>query len=334
MHVLTKKTQYAMISVDVEALPRRASSDHVKKLMWGEFENGSAGLREICSIASEVKSNFIFFVDVCGALDRKEEISEVVTWLDSNGQDVQLHLHPEYLPEEFWKRYRLKFRPRFMNQYEARKALFSIRYFGSFISKLTGKPLRAFRSGSFRWNADTIRALHEVGIPLSFNNSMNACLAGQCTYSEPTNHPFIWSNGVIEVPVTERKFFPLLGKEWWGRLQFPVGDWFGNPPWRVLRPYTSGGDASFLVMLIHSWSLLYWDKNGHAVYRDDKRTEDFRKVVHKLSKDYDIITTSEFLDLQASGKIPVSHKVELSAAEMKSSPRRKSVKRARTQERK
>ena len=61
MEILTKSSRYAMITVDVEALPKRASADHVKRLMWGEFENGTAGLREICSVGAEVNSNFIFF---------------------------------------------------------------------------------------------------------------------------------------------------------------------------------------------------------------------------------------------------------------------------------
>ena len=192
---------------------------------------------------------------------------------------------------------------------------------------MTGKPLRAFRAGSFRWNADTIRALAEAGIPLSFNNSMRAMADGQCIYSQPTNHPYLWSNGIIEVPVTERyASLPFIGKSWWQKFQFPVGGWLGNSPWRVLRPYTVGGDASFLVLLLHSWSLLYWDKNGHAVYRDDKRIEDFRKLVYRMSKDYDIITTAEFLDLQANGKIPIPHRVDIAAAEMKPAPRRKSLK--------
>lgn len=40
-------------------------------------------------------------------------------------------------------------------------------------------------------------------------------------YSEPTNLPFLWSNGVIEVPMTE-KILPKVGKdEWWARLTYP-----------------------------------------------------------------------------------------------------------------
>ena len=314
---MTGRNRYAMLTVDTEALPKRAVQDHIKRLMWGEHEGGCAGIREMCAIGNEFGVKQVFFVDMCGAYACLDQTLDVVRWLDQNEQDVQLHAHPEYLPEQFWKEHGFKYRPRFLNQYGIEKATFTIQYFGKLIADLTGKPLRAFRAGSFRWNADTVRALQEAGVPLSFNNSMNACLKGQCTYSEPTNHSYRWSNGVIEVPVTERKFFPLFGKEWWGRLQFPVGDWLGSPPWRVLRPYTVGAEPSFLVLLLHSWSLLYWDKNGHAVYRDDKRIENYRKLVRRLAMDYDIITTADFLDLYARGKIKATHTADLSLAEFK-----------------
>jgi hypothetical protein len=309
--------KYVLLTVDTEALPKRAPCDHVNRLIWGVHEKGTAGIREMCGISDEFNFKFVFFVDACGAYSRLDEVAWVVRWLDGEGHDVQLHTHSEYLPEEFWVEHGFKYRPRFLNQYGADKAAFTIQHFGKFISDLTGKPLRAFRAGSFRWNANTLRALCEAGIPLSLNNSMNAYLAEQCTYSEPTNQPYLWSNGVIEVPVTERKFFPLFGNEWWGRLQFPVSNSFGNPPWRILRPYMGQGNSSLMVLLLHSWSLLYWDNNGYGVYRDDKRLEDFRKLVRRLAKDYDIITTEDFLDLHARGKIATTHTVDLAAAEWK-----------------
>lgn len=320
---LIKKNRYTMLTVDTEALPKRASMDNVRRLIWGEHEQGTAGVREMCTVADEAGGKLVFFIDACGAYAQLDEVAGVVRWLDGEGHDVQLHAHPEYLPEAFWAEHGFKYRPRFLNQYSSDKANFTINYFGKFMSDLTGKPIRAFRAGSFRWNADTIRALGRAGIPLSFNNSMNACQAQQCTFSKPTNHPYIWSNGVIEVPATERRFYSAFGKDWWGRLQFPVLQDWRNPPWRILWPHTVGRDSSFLVLLLHSWSLLYWDENGHAVYRDDKRLEDFRKLIRHLAKDYDIITTADFLDLHARGKIQSTHTVDLSLAEMKAAVRKK-----------
>jgi len=314
---MISKNRYALLTVDTEALPKRASCDHVKRLIWGEHDLGTAGIREICAAADEINTRLVFFVDACGAYSRLNEMAKVVRWLDGSGHDVQLHTHSEYLPEQFWQDHGFKYQPRFLNQYGAEKATFTIRYFGKFISDLTGKPLRAFRAGSFRWNAETIRALGDAGIPLSFNNTMRALADGQCTYSEPTNRPYLWSNGIVEVPVTERHVAPpFIGKSWWQKLQFPVGNYLGNRPWRVLWPYTLNGDASFLVLLLHSWSLLYWDKQGHGTYRDDRRIEAYRKLVHRLVKDYDIITTAEFLDLHAHGKISTTHTVDLAKAEI------------------
>src|SRR5690606_7574021 len=96
-----------------------------------------------------------------------------------------------------------------------------------------------------------------------------------------------------------------------------VGAHSGSPPWRVLRPFTVHNDAPLLVLLAHSWSLLHWDENGHGAYRDDRRTEDFRKLMRRVAKDYDVIDTADFLDLHARGKIATTHTVDLSLAEMK-----------------
>ncbi|MDR2786823.1 MAG: polysaccharide deacetylase [Candidatus Accumulibacter sp.] len=311
------KDRYALLTVDTEALPNRASEDHVRRLIWGRHEQGTAGIREMCGVADEVGARLVFFVDACGACSHPDEMAEVVRWLDAAGQDVQLHTHSEYLPEAFWPEHGFRYRPRFLNQYGAERAAFTIRHFGKFISDLTGKPLRAFRAGSFRWNADTIRALAEAGIPLSFNNSMRAWTDGVCPHAEPVNHPFVWSNGIIEVPMTERKFPNFGGSAWWDKLTFPSSRRYRDPPWRVLWPYTLGRNIQVLVVLLHSWSLLYWDENGHGVYRDDKRQEDFRKLMRRLSKDYDIITTSDFLDLRALGRIGTTHTFDLALAEMK-----------------
>lgn len=314
-----------MLTVDTEALPRRATSDHVRRLIWGENDGGTAGVREMVEIGDEFGARHVFFVDLCAAQTYDNEIDEVIRWLDAAGHDVQLHAHPEYLPAEFWAEFGFSYRPRFMNQFDEAKAEFTLRHFGKRISDITGKPVLAFRAGSFRWNANTLRALKTVGIPLSFNNSMKACLDGVCPYAEPTNAPFAWSNGIIEVPVAERLFVPFLQQLGWERLSFPYSNRFFTPPWRMVWPFTWGIDSSFLVILLHSWSLLYWDENNLVQYRDDRRLESYRRFVRKLAKDYDIITTDEFLDLHNRGKIMTDRQVNLALTELRMPDRRGKV---------
>src|SRR5688572_14902359 len=125
------KNRYLMLTVDTEALPRRASQDHVKRLMWGEHENGTAGIREMAAIGDEFGAKHIYFVDLCGAYSYLGETLEVVRWLDAMGQDVQLHTHPEYLPKSFWDEYGYDSKPQYMNQYrDDARAEFVIQHFG------------------------------------------------------------------------------------------------------------------------------------------------------------------------------------------------------------
>lgn len=320
------KNRYALITVDTEALPRRALDDHVNRLIWGRFPQGTAGVAEMCEVGDEFGVKHVFFVDMCGAYSEPEQTADVVRWLDAQGQDVQLHTHPEYLPEAFWNEHGYSVRPKYMNRYtDEAKAELVIRHFGDLLSNITGKPLPAHRAGSFRWNAASIRALKTAGIPLSFNNSMFAVNLGQCVYSEPTNAPFTWSNGVIEVPMTEKHVLSSLGKHaFWTRLTYPESPYFRYRPWwGKLLMNTFSGYPDFAVFLLHSWSLLHWDENGHAEYRDDRRLEGYRKLLARVSKDYDVITTPEFLELHAAGKICTTHEVDLSLAEYRPPVRKK-----------
>lgn len=210
-----------------------------------------------------------------------------------------------------------------MNKYgDDAKAEFVISFFSKMLSSLTGKKIRAFRAGSFRWNAGTLRALAKVGIPLSFNNSMHALDAGQCLYSIPSDAPFQWSNGIIEVPVTERNFLPKVGNAGWARLQYPVSHFTRcRPWWRSFLPYSVSSQEPFLVYLLHSWSLLHWDDQGHGMYVDDNRIEGYRKLLRRLAKDYDIITTADLLELLEQGKIAPTHTEDIARAELPAAPK-------------
>ena len=313
------KTRYALFTVDTEALPNRAVTDHVKRLIWGEYENGTAGVREMCAIGDEFGAKHVFFVDMCGAYARRDEVREVMAWLNNAGHDVQLHVHPEYLPKNFWEGTGFKIEPRYLNAYtDAVKEEFLLTHFRDEITAVTGKPVRAFRAGSFRWNATTLRTLAKLDIPLSFNNTVAATTIGQCPYSIPTNLPFQWSNGIIEVPITEKNILPRVGRALWARFQYPLSKFVKYRPWWAsFIPYSVSRRDSFLVCLVHSWSLLHWDENGHGMYTNDTRLEEYRNLVKQLSKDFEVVTASELLDLVRQGKIVPTHVEDMSRAEIR-----------------
>ncbi len=308
--------RYALLTVDTEALPLRASTDHVARLIWGKHENGKAGIEEMCSIGDAFSVKHVFFVDMCGAYTQLEEMIKVVQFLNAQKQDVQLHAHPEYLPDSFWKEHKISKNPRHFNKFSFEKSKFIIEYFSKLLSNITKKPIISFRAGSFRWNSATLQALKTCNIPLSFNNSMRAVLNKQCQFSLPTCHPYAWSNALYEIPMTEKKRF--LQNEKWDRLQYPTAFFLRYlPRYLSFIPYTIPKENTFVVALMHSWSFLERNNDGHAIYVNDKAMQGYYSFVKRLSKDYDIITSQELLDLIQSGKIKINHTENVQSAVLK-----------------
>ena len=305
------KNKYLLLTNDTEALPNRAKDNHVKRLMWGEHENGTAGVREMTSVVKEFNGKITYFVDICGAMDRKAEVLEVAKWLNDNGQDVELHLHPEYLPDEFWEGTGYRLNPRFMNLYEEvdkDKLRFLLKTCAGELENVIGRKINAYRAGSFRWNSLTLELLKELDIPMAFNNTQASVALGQCPYASSMQRPFRWSNGIIEVPVTEKNFFPNLNDNWWVRYQYPLCSLVRyRTGLGSIIPYSVSAKDDFLVCLMHSWSFLYRDDDGYEYYKDDHRKEDFRKMLRKMSRDFDIIDSRDLKELIDSGKITVDH---------------------------
>jgi hypothetical protein len=153
---------------------------------------------------------------------------------------------------------------------------------------------------------------------LSFNNSMRAFRAGRCVFSEPTNFPYQWSNGVIEVPLSEKRISKRGGGDLWASLTFPESSYFKfQPQGASFLSTLFGRRGGFSVFLLHSWSLLDRDENGHATYLDDRHLEEYRRLLARISKDYDVITTRDFLDLLARGKVAPTHTVDVERAEFR-----------------
>ncbi len=307
---------YLLLTVDTEALPNRALNNHVDRLILGIHENGTAGIREMTDIVSEFNTSMVFFMDLCGAYAEKDKVLNIARWLNDHGMDVELHLHPEYLPTDFWNNTKFNLKPRLLNVYEekdAEKELFLLKTFSDELAGAIGRRINAFRAGSFRWNSLTLEALKKLEIPLSFNNTQAAVAQDQCPYASSLQKPFLWSNGIIEVPVTEKNFFPRFSDNWWVRFQYPLCSLVRyRSKWCSFIPYSVSPRDSFLVCLMHSWSFLHRNEQGFEYYKNDKRMEDFRKMVKKMSRDFDIIDSRDLLDLIKTGKIVLDHTEDIS----------------------
>lgn len=302
------KARYALLTVDTEALPNRASEDHVNRLILGIHGNHRAGVLEMGAIAREFNAAMIFFLDLCGSWERMDELKGVAQSLMKAGQDLQLHAHPEYLPESFWQEHKLNKRPFYLNRYPQARADYILTILHDKLAEISGEKPIAFRAGSFRWNASTLKVLKKLGILFSFNNSMGAVCQKQCPFSRPSNEIYQWSNGVVEIPVSEKQIFSFLDPPWWARLQYPQSPYFRHRE-RMFSwlPGSTPPTLNPAVFLIHSWSFLRRNKAGHEVYANDRAMNGFRAFLRKLTLDYDVITSRDLPDLLARGELRASH---------------------------
>jgi hypothetical protein len=270
-----------IITIDTEALPARASANHVEKLIWGEFDNGSAGIREICDVLESVGGIGLFFLDVAGSFGNEAAYREVNSYIERRGHIVEWHYHPEILGKSFWR-----------NQGASgdtmRQDLFVQKDTNVILSAgykqfqvITGRKPQAYRAGSFRWNKNTIDFLGENEVKFSFNAcSETAEKDNYDTFKPKSPKIFQWANGVVEVPCGEININDEII-----HLRFPrrIGKKQGFKGLTERVAIETDGVAN---ILLHSWSFLSKDKStGHFYYENSKRMDNFKKLLKELVKD-------------------------------------------------
>ncbi len=310
----TKGQRYLLITVDAEALPRRAEGDHYARLVWGRHPEGTAGLGELVAAAEAVGVPLTVFVEMGAERLYGEPLRDAVRWLAERGQEVALHLHPEILDRAFWQEAGLA-KPRgLQDSYPQAQADYLISHFARRLEALSGCPPVAYRAGAFRWNANTLRAVARAGIPLSFNNAASASRDGKrFVHHEATPHLFEWDNGLIEVPYTE---YPTPRGDM--LFEFPERPYLFMDHGRFLRRlFEREPERRVAVLLIHSWSFLYRDRaSGHFRYRGERRLHRFRAFLEQAAEHCRVIAARDLLDKVRAGELAPKFVRPLAAVEV------------------
>lgn len=264
-----------LITIDTEALPARASDNHVEKLIWGQFGNGRAGIIEICDVIEEFGGKGLFFLDVAGSFNNLAAYREVNSYLERRGHMVEWHYHPEIMGKAFWMGRGASGTTMRQDLYDAHDANIILSSGLEQFVKVTGRKPNAYRAGSFRWNQHTIDFLAKHDIPYSFNACRETAVKDNYdTYIPMNPMPFDWSQGVREVPCGEVD----LNDET-VHFRFPRRFTNGVTPVGLANQLASES-GGLVNILLHSWSLLERDKEtGHFFYEDDARIESFRKIM-------------------------------------------------------
>jgi hypothetical protein len=272
---------FAMISVDVEALPGRANEDYVNKLIYGKFDGGEYGIGRLCDIFERTGIKATFFVDfACCCVHGDEGIFEAARYLLGRGHDVQLHMHPEIYVRKMRPDVKLEEFPSFETlPYEIAEEVLAYGI-DKYEQALGCKP-SIFRPGGMRKNDAMYRACYDLGLL-----AVSATFQG---YDAPLwanlrNNPLVkFDFGTVELPL-DRALDPLVR---WPKFE---SDLEGTLKLKGVISY-----------LIHSWSLLYRDPTDpRAIFthRSDvyeKTLCDYLEIVSKQAK---FITHSELLALK------------------------------------
>jgi hypothetical protein len=150
----------------------------------------------------------VFFVealsaDVVGA----PALAEIVALVKSFGQEVQLHVHTEWLryyPDNTRRKLGLNRDGDNIGDFDRDRQVSVLRHGLDNLHAAGVVDVRAFRAGNFGASVDTLAALSMLGI--AFDASYNACFAhagGICRVAgEGSVHDRAPIAGIVEVPVT------------------------------------------------------------------------------------------------------------------------------------
>lgn len=293
-----------MITVDVEAQPQRAKRDPIDRLIWGRFPQArEAGLHTIMRAAASHGYKVTTFLDYCEEHLYGTAILDVAREIATSGHEVQLHAHPDFLRPTIWRG-------------GAATPTLDMRYMDAVQSKrladfllethhkaLDSNPL-AFRGGGYRFGPEILRALFDRGV----------CIHSSYNPGRPSNQPLVfglqkqfrWINGALEVPISCLESFQNYSR----MVEFNFND-IALAKVEHLKSYldqfyAAFGEDAIAVLVMHSWSLLAYDREaGVFVGPAPGAEERFCAFLDSLAPDIEVITPSTLQDLTSENGIAI-----------------------------
>lgn len=281
-----------LITVDVEMWPpawdadAAAHHDAFRRYIHGVGTPADYGLPYQLRVLADHGLRAVFFVEpLFASVLGRSALEEVVGMIVEAGQDVQLHLHPEWLGRagdpELPGPYRLA-----MSELDTDGQAWLIGLGRRWLEAAGAPAVRAFRAGGFGANRDTLRALAVNDLWLDFSQS-RAARRGPIDAGMPEDVTQA-DHGVVEVPLTTYRDF--LGR----RRPLQVGSSSYGEARAVLYRCVEQGRRT-AVMLSHSAELLDSARSGRDAIVDRR----FRRLCRLLEENRDLFVTADSAALPA-----------------------------------
>ena len=282
-----------IITIDVEAQPKRAYDKHVDKLIFGKFLNNQTGINEMMSIAKNHNILLTFFLDLCEVDIYGDSILDVGREIISQGHDLQLHAHYNFLFRDIWSKNNAKV-PLSMETFNIDQSKIMIEYIVNQYKKISNISPIAYRGGSYRYNNCLLEALHNFGIKI--DSSHNSARYDNMHLIKP----FEFMNGIIELPISCINNFRNLN----GLIEFNFNkSLFKNS--EIMIDYLNSffniyGNQAIAILVMHSWSFLDLVDNKFFEYKNDSKLIRFENFLSNIKNKYEVLSCKQFLDFHST----------------------------------
>ena len=299
---VAQPVQYLVVTIDVEAQPARQSQHHVDRLIYGNFPGqGRAGIVEMMDIADRYRVKLTFFLDVLEEVVYPTQIEAVAKLIVARGHDLQLHTHPENMPDAFFAK--LGFPRKISNEFSESEADALFREVKNIVADWNVPPFIAYRAGSYRYSRGLVQAMPKAGIAFSYN--YNIAGRSQRKLRLENVGMFRWENDVVEIPVSYIEQ-PEAGPIRFDDLAYVNT---GNPQdaYDLILAFQKQWPASnVLIMMMHSWSLLELDPStNYFEYGGSAKAHLFERFLASLPRQVKVVTATELNNLVARGVVSV-----------------------------
>ncbi|MGI6656365.1 MAG: polysaccharide deacetylase family protein [Desulfobulbus sp.] len=180
-------------------------ADMFKRYIYGPTKYGEYGLPFQLKLLEDYGLKAVFFVEpLFSCRFGGEYLDEIIRLITDFGQEVQLHIHPEWIDEFdsslLEKSYSKK---SCMYEFSYGEQVQIIKLGKKLIESSGGGEVTAFRAGNFGYNAKTLLALKECGIYIDscYNASFDIVGNREILSDGYAFDPFCF-NGVWEYPMT------------------------------------------------------------------------------------------------------------------------------------
>lgn len=302
-------TNRLMITVDVEAFPKRAEKDHVERLIWGRYPDGSGGIGEMMTIADKYGVKLVMFLDFVEEHLWGEQIVEVARAIHARGHDLQLHSHPEIFPDSFWEQRGIP-RLKVPGNATDEQADAMMQFLCERQVHATGVAPIAYRGGGYRYGPATVRAMGRHGVRL---NSSYVATSDNQLFKAGRLVQYRWDNGCLEAPVSCMNLYKTQQKFYHLNFNHSSCSDVRRMMMSLEAFYRQMGDDAIAVMVMHSWSFSKEQENGHFSAPLPENIERFERFLQAIAGKVEVIDCATAVQLMESGAVPVTGVVSIDA---------------------